>query len=127
MNPLIFLFFFLPLSIFTLPSNDWLDSTELSLSAISIGIGHPPGQIPFTILGHLFTYLPLGNLAYRTSLLSVVTLALAFTFLYELSREKKSSWILLFWLISILLDSHVLQLGIRTEVYALSSVLFAFN
>ena len=40
------------------------------LSSYFLGIEHPPGYPLFTLIGHLFTYLPLGSVAYRVHLAS---------------------------------------------------------
>ena len=53
------------------------DSGELTTVAVNLGLAHPPGYPTFTILGHLFTWLPIGDLAYRVNLMSAVTNAAA--------------------------------------------------
>src|SRR5919109_3750093 len=40
------------------------------LSSYFLGIEHPPGYPLFTWIGHLFTYLPFGSVAYRIHLAS---------------------------------------------------------
>ena len=40
------------------------------LSSYFLGIEHPPGYPIFTLIGHLFTYLPFGSVAYRVHLAS---------------------------------------------------------
>src|SRR5919109_2119878 len=42
------------------------------LSSYFLGVEHPPGYPLFTLIGHLFTFLPLGSIAYRVHLVSVV-------------------------------------------------------
>src|SRR5205807_9860270 len=42
------------------------------LSSYFLGIEHPPGYPLHTLLGKLFTYLPVGSVAYRVHLLSGV-------------------------------------------------------
>ena len=42
------------------------------LSSHFLGIEHPPGYPLFTLIGHLFTYLPLGSVAYRVHLASAM-------------------------------------------------------
>ena len=42
------------------------------LSSYFLGIEHPPGYPLFTLIGHLFTYLPLGSVAYRVHLASAM-------------------------------------------------------
>jgi 4-amino-4-deoxy-L-arabinose transferase-like glycosyltransferase len=47
------------------------------LSSYFLGIEHPPGYPLFTLIGHLFTYLPFGSVAYRVHLASAFFGALA--------------------------------------------------
>ena len=47
------------------------------LSSYFLGIEHPPGYPLFTLIGHLFTYLPFGSVAYRVHLASAVFGALS--------------------------------------------------
>src|SRR5438477_7810086 len=42
------------------------------LSSYFLGIEHPPGYPIFTLIGHLFTYLPFGAVAYRVHLASAL-------------------------------------------------------
>jgi 4-amino-4-deoxy-L-arabinose transferase-like glycosyltransferase len=42
------------------------------LSSYFLGIEHPPGYPLFTWIGHLFTYLPFGSVAYRVHLASAM-------------------------------------------------------
>ncbi len=48
------------------------DSGEFQLVSFVLGIAHPPGYPLYTLLGKLFTLVPLGDAAYRVSLLSAV-------------------------------------------------------
>jgi len=47
--------------------------------ATLLGVAHPPGYPLYTLLGRLFTYIPLGSPAYRVNLLSAVVGALTLT------------------------------------------------
>lgn len=53
------------------------DSGEMLSNAIVLGIAHPPGYPLYTMLAHLWTYLPFGELAWRVNLFSAFTLSLA--------------------------------------------------
>ncbi len=48
------------------------DSAMLQTEASVLGIGHPTGYPTYMMLTHLFTYLPVGDVAYRTNLASAV-------------------------------------------------------
>ena len=63
----------LPVYLRTLaPSLPTGDSGELIVAARMLGVAHPPGYPLFTLLGHAFTLLPLGSVAYRVNLMSAV-------------------------------------------------------
>jgi len=60
------------------PGVHWFDGGELVAAAQGLGISHPPGQPAHALLGKLFTFIPLGPMALRVGLASVVpTAALA--------------------------------------------------
>ncbi len=49
-----------------------LDSPMLQAAVPTLGIGHPTGYPTYMMLTHLFTYLPVGDVAYRVNLASAV-------------------------------------------------------
>jgi hypothetical protein len=51
------------------------DAPELMMAAATLGLAHPSGYPLYTWLGHVFTWIPVGDVAYRTNLLSAVTAA----------------------------------------------------
>ena len=54
------------------PSVSFVDSGELSMALNEPGIAHPPGYPLYTLLGFLFTRLPLGEVAWRVNLFSAL-------------------------------------------------------
>jgi hypothetical protein len=60
------------------------DSGELTTAIYNLGAAHPPGYPLYTMLGKVFTYIPLGSVAFRVNLLSVFFGALTIPFLYLL-------------------------------------------
>jgi len=58
------------------------DSGELTTAIYNLGAAHPPGYPLYTILGKIFTYIPVGTIAYRVNLLSAVFAALTIPFLF---------------------------------------------
>ncbi len=48
------------------------DSLEFQLVTYQLGIAHPTGYPLFTLLGKVFTFLPIGNIAYRVNWMSAV-------------------------------------------------------
>lgn len=69
------------------------DSLEFQLVSYQLGIAHPTGYPLYTLLGKLFSLLPVGNIAYRVNLLSAVLGAATVTLLYgltgQISREMR--------------------------------------
>ena len=51
---------------------DLIDAAMLQVHAYVLGITHPTGYPTWTMLAHLFTYLPFGDPAYRANLASAV-------------------------------------------------------
>ena len=51
---------------------DTLDSPMLQTEVSVLGVGHPTGYPTYMMLTHLFTYLPVGDPAYRVNLASAV-------------------------------------------------------
>jgi hypothetical protein len=60
------------------------DSLEFQLVAYQLGIAHPTGYPLYTLLGKLFTLIPVGDIAYRVNLMSAVFGALTVALLYLL-------------------------------------------
>ncbi len=62
------------------------DSLEFQLVTYKLGIAHPTGYPLYTLLGKLFIFLPLGDVAYRVNLMSAFFGALTVAFLYLTMR-----------------------------------------
>jgi len=67
------------------------DSGEFQFVAYVLGIAHPPGYPLYTMLAKLFTYLPLGDIAYRVNLFSAVASALTLIVLSRAVRQVTGS------------------------------------
>lgn len=68
------------------PGVFWYDSAEYATAAAVLGIPHPPGYPLYTLIGHVFTWLPLEP-ATAVNLMSAVFAALAVGLSYGLLRE----------------------------------------
>jgi len=64
------------------------DSGELAAAVARLGIAHPPGYPFYTLIGNIFTLLPMGSVAFRVGLLSAVAGAVTTGFLF------RAAWIL---------------------------------
>jgi len=54
------------------PTITFGDSGEVVTAAITLGIAHPPGYPLWLILAKLFSFLPIGTVAYRLNLMSAI-------------------------------------------------------
>jgi len=101
-----------------------LDAVMLQMQVSVLGIAHPTGYPTYLMLTHLFTYLPLGDPAYRVNLASAVYAALAVVAVYAagllLSRRvvAAASGALAFGLGTALWSQAVIA-----EVYTLNALL----
>jgi hypothetical protein len=85
---------------------------------------HATGYPLYLLLGKLFTYLPLGDVAYRVNLMSAVFAALSCGMVYGISLKLTRSWLVsllgaLFWGFSF----YFWQSAVVAEVYALQTFL----
>ena len=67
------------------------DSGEFQLVSYVLGIAHPPGYALYTMLGKLFTYLPVGDVAYRLNLFGAVCGALTLAVMVRSIRRTTGS------------------------------------
>lgn len=68
-----FILFLLTLS----PTVTFEDSGELITAAYNLGVPHQPGYPLFTILAKLFSFIPIGNIAFRVNMMSAFFSSLA--------------------------------------------------
>jgi hypothetical protein len=64
------------------PSLLYGDSGEFQTLSYTLGMTHPTGYPVYLLLGKLFSFLPVGNIAYRINFMSAVFAALALALLY---------------------------------------------
>lgn len=67
------------------------DSGEYEYMAYILGVPHNPGSPLYILLGKLFTFLPIGNVAYRVNLSSAAFAALAAPVVYWCGRRLTES------------------------------------
>ena len=63
------------------------DSADATIASYVLGIPHPPGFPVYTWFGHLFTLLPIGDIAYRVNLMSAFFGALTIPVVYMIIRS----------------------------------------
>ncbi|MBN2117205.1 MAG: DUF2723 domain-containing protein [Anaerolineales bacterium] len=64
------------------------DGGDLIAAAATGGVAHPSGYPLYLLLARLFQFLPIGSLAFRTNLLSAVTVTLAALLVFELTARS---------------------------------------
>ncbi|MBI4744905.1 MAG: DUF2723 domain-containing protein [Actinobacteria bacterium] len=64
------------------PTVTFLDSGDFLSAIYTLGIPHPPGYPLYTILGKLFSFIPVGELGYRVALLSAFFAAIDNALIY---------------------------------------------
>ncbi len=72
------------------PGLYWMDSGELTAAGYGLGTAHPPGFPLYTLLAKAVTFIPVGSIAFRVTLLSALcgalTVSLVFWLTLRLSR-----------------------------------------
>lgn len=115
------------------PTVTFEDSGELITAAYLWGIAHEPGYPLFTILGKLFSFLPIESVAWRINLMSAVFSSAGIIFLYCSCvlwlRELKASLISITALITVLcvgMSPAYFSQSVITEVYGLNNFFTGF-
>lgn len=110
------------------PTVTFSDSGDFITCAYTLGITHPTGYPTWTMLGHLSTYLPLGNIAFRVNLLSGVFGALAVAVVYFLLIKLRLNGVVAVTLALVYAFSATLwKVSVIAEVYSLYALLSALT
>ena len=74
------------------PTVMWYDMGEFATAAYVLGVAHNTGYPLLLLLGKLFTFLPVGDIAYRVNLMSAffgaMTVVFLYRIVYELTRRR---------------------------------------
>jgi hypothetical protein len=113
------------------PSLLWGDTAEFQTLSYTLGMTHPSGYMTQIMLGKFFTYIPVGNIAYRVNLMSAFFGALAVAETYLIVRllggwrvAGLSACLLLaltegFWWRALLAESYAPAAGMLATVWLL--------
>ncbi len=101
-----------------------LDSAEIAAAAYSFGIPHSPGYTLHLFLLHIFQWLPLGDIGYRSNLFSAVCSALTAGLLAVFLAVQTQRW----WIGALLAcvygwAYYTWSLSVVAEVYTLQVLL----
>ena len=106
------------------PTIGQADSFEFQVVAYTLGVAHPTGYPLYILLGKLFTFLPVGDIAYRVNLTSPVCASLAAACLYLFARRlTRSRWAALCAALTFAFARTLWSQAVIAEVYTLN-VLF---
>jgi hypothetical protein len=96
-----------------------LDSAELATGAAILGIVHAPGYPLYVLGAHLFTLLPIGDVAFRVNLFSAVCLALTAPVLYNMLQTLVNDRLIcIAATLTFIWSFYVWQSGTVAEIYA---------
>ncbi len=102
------------------------DSAELATAAYTLEAGHPPGYPLFILIGKLFTFIPVGSIAFRINLMvcvfGAITIFVIFHILRKLSLSPLSS---LFGSLTVAVSYSFWLYAITSEVFMLNNLIAA--
>ena len=107
------------------PGVTWFDSGELVTGAFHLGISHPAGHAPWSLLVKPWLLLPFGSVAFRVSLFSlvcaVVTVVLTHRLACRLAGADRLAerWAAAALTLPLVAHQYVVLQATRQEVYAL--------
>ena len=124
--------------LFTLsPTVQFIDSGELAVVCRTLGIAHPTGYPLYTLLGRLFSLLPLKDIIFRVNLMSLVFICVGNLMLFlifltlnrSFNKKKENPSRIEIWsaFLATLIFSFTPTLwsqAVSNEVYALNVLLF---
>lgn len=102
------------------------DSLEFQLVAPRMAISHPTGYPLFSVLIKLFTFLPVGDIAYRVNLATALFGALAIAVLYAVTRRLvRSRMAGVVAVLAFAIGETFWSQAVLAEVYTLQALLTA--
>ncbi|MCG8607923.1 DUF2723 domain-containing protein, partial [bacterium] len=121
--------FLVPLAVyvfFLCPTIAAGDSGELITSSKVLGIPHPPGYPLFTMIGHLFTWIPFHSVAWRVNLSSALFSSLASLFVFlSVLRLTGRVWPALTGALGLAFSRYFWHYAEVAEVFPLNSLFVA--
>lgn len=109
-----------------LPGVGFWDTGEFQTVAAVLGIAHPTGYPLYTLLGKLFTVWPWGSMAYRVSLMSALSAALAVGGLVLLlGRLRVNLWLALSAALGFAFSVNVWGTANRADPHTLHAAIVA--
>lgn len=104
------------------------DTFEFQVLSHELGIAHPTGYPLYILIGKLFTFLPLGNVAYRvnvsSALFAAATVVVLYGIIYQLTARRSAS---LLAALSFAFTYSFWSQAVVAEVYALNALFVALT
>src|SRR5918997_4305160 len=105
-----------------------LDAAMLQMQVAVLGIAHPTGYPTYLTLSHLFTYLPVGDVAYRVNLASaaygVLAVGAVFAAGYLLSRRAVAAAVAA---VAFGVGEAIWSQAVIAEVYTMNALLISLT
>ncbi len=107
----------------------WYDSAELAIAAIQPGLGHPPGQPLYTLVGWLMSFVAHGHPLFGVNMLSALCAAMcavpamAMVTRLNVSLAGRGAWLSAAVLVGLGFNDAVWDTATRIEVYSLATLL----
>ncbi len=102
------------------------DSFEFQVVSYTLGIAHPTGYPLYLLLGKLFTFIPIGSVAYRVNLLSAVGAVGAVVLIYLIAHHiTKAQFAALVAALTFAVSPIFWSQAVVAEVYTLNALLVA--
>lgn len=103
------------------------DGGDLMTAATTLGVPHPSGYPTYVLVGKLFSYMPLGTVAYRFNLLSAVSIASACAIVSNIfyNRGTKNFWGSVAGGLMVGFAPLIWSQAVITEVYGLNLLVVA--
>jgi len=102
------------------------DSAKFAFLGRVLGTAHPPGYPAYVLISHLFSYLPIGTLAYRINAMSAVFAALGAVAAYASMRALAvRTWAAAGLALGLAFGALYWSKAVLAEVYSLNACLVA--
>jgi len=103
------------------------DSAEFQVITYTLGMGHPTGYPVYVLVGKLFTFLPIGEIAYRVNFFSAFSAAIAIALVYLIIRQLGASYAsAIFGALMLAFNPLFWKFASMAEVYAPAAACLAF-
>jgi hypothetical protein len=102
------------------------DAAKFQYLGRVLGTAHPPGYPTYVLISHVFSYLPIGSLAYRMNLMSACWAAVGAGLMYlVVGRLGASRWAAAAAALGLAFGRYYWSYAVHAEVYTLAAALEA--